>query len=223
MSPGSLRQRDIGSALPKSPRLAVAVTLAGVVLSRRSLGSKWSSSSREKISKPSVDAEAQERPSGAKRTHAQRIASLLMRSLRRDSSRGGGGGAEGSSESISTMRSSMAPASVSREELSCMRTPSSATLLLRTNFRRSKRSHTSYRQTNFELPPARRQLPSAEKARLRKHFPALEFLALTLDSTERPPAMSALPSIVPVCCASFASQRAICPSRVAQARREPSG
>ena len=52
-------------------------------------------------------------------------------------------------------------------------------------------------QTNFELPPARMQRPSAEKASERKHLPPAAFCAVTRLAADRPPRTSARPSMLP--------------------------
>mmetsp|Transcript_48512 Transcript_48512/g.156174 ORF Transcript_48512/g.156174 Transcript_48512/m.156174 type:complete len:232 (+) Transcript_48512:275-970(+) len=142
-SPGSLRQSAIGSARPKSPLCAASTTAAGVVSSSSPVGSKLSASSSEKRSSPSVEAAAHERPSGAKRTQAQRTARRVTRSLRRARLRGVAAEAPpASSSSASSSRSCVGPASVRCDELRCIRTPSSAALLERTYLRSSVRSST---------------------------------------------------------------------------------
>jgi len=60
--------------------------------------------------------------------------------------------------------------------------------------------------THFEAPAAKRNKPSAEKAREVKHWPEVLLLALRLSDESRPPAMSRLPSIVPCIVAQIAQQ-----------------
>eukprot|EP00962_Isochrysis_galbana_P041811 scaffold15425_cov110-Isochrysis_galbana.AAC.6 len=173
------------------------------------------------MSNPSVEAAAHERPSGEKRTHAHRMASLVTRSDRRASERGAP--ADASSSSESSRMSCTGPAAVKCAELSCIRTPSNAALLLSTYLRNSVRSASPYRHTNLELPPARSAEPSAEKASERKHLLPEAFLDDTLDRTDLPPEMSARPSMEPTCAAVAASHSATPPSRVETARVAPSG
>eukprot|EP00967_Tisochrysis_lutea_P156154 scaffold314064_cov32-Tisochrysis_lutea.AAC.4 len=88
MRAGSLRQSAIGNARLNSRAFTASTIVMGVVFISRPVGSKVRASSSEKMSSPSVEAAAHERPSGEKRTLAQRIASFVTRSDRRARVRG---------------------------------------------------------------------------------------------------------------------------------------
>ena len=121
---------------------------------------------------PSVAATPNAVPLGEKRTHVARTSRSTRRELRSPFLAPGTESRNASSLSLSPMSMPAAvPASVRLLVWSLSRTPSSERLWDSCHFLSSSDCEASYRQMNFELPPARMQTPSAVYAMLLKHLP----------------------------------------------------